>query len=160
MKSLLTISILAILNFNFNFLPTGTLMVGIGLAMALDLCTGIIKAIFKDEQRTSQGYRKTIKKFTQYFGAISIGILVRFAFRTELGAPEYLVYADFFNNSLLIFIIFIEIVSILENMLEIDNKSPFAKYFIRPMLNILTLALKNNFVAKQADKLEANSQSK
>jgi phage-related holin len=144
MKSFVAIFVLSVLNFNFNILPTGTLMVGIGLAMLLDLATGVVKAVFKNQQRTSEGYRKTIKKFTQYFGAISIGILIRYAFRVELNAPEYLEYADFFNNSLLMFIIFIEIVSILENMLEIDNKSPFAKYFIRPILSVLTIALKKN----------------
>lgn len=159
MKSALTISLLAVMNVNFNILPDYMLMVGIGFVILLDFITGVIKAIVKGEQRTSVGYRKTIKKFTQYFGAVGASMIAQYALSFKFESNEFNYIADFLNNSLLMFIIFIELTSILENLIEIDTKSPFAIYVIRPIHSIMTFAIRNNKFIKQAENLTTNEKS-
>lgn len=145
MKTILTTAALAFINFNFSFLPTGTLMVAMSFAIALDFVTGVIKASFKNDARTSTGYRKTIIKFMQYGGAVCVSMLMKFllSLKGVETMKEIEPYADFLNDGLLIFIIFIEVTSILENIYAVDKKSPFALYFIRPLLRVMTFAIKS-----------------
>ena len=150
MKTLSITVLLSILNVNYSFLPTGTLTIAMTAAIVLDFITGIIKASFKNEARTSQGYRKTVVKFIQYGGAVCVGTLLKYLMimRGDKGLEALTPYMDYLNDGLLIFIIFIEVTSVLENMYAIDNKSPFAIYFIKPMLSLMTFAIKNNPINK------------
>jgi len=159
MKSALTISLLAVLNVNFNIFPDYMLMVGVGFVILLDFITGVIKAIVKGEQRTSVGYRRTVKKFTQYFGAIGASIIAQYALSFKFVSSEFNYISEFLNNSLLMFIIFIELTSILENLIEVDNKSPFAVYLIRPIHSIMTFAIRHNKFIQQSEKLTENEKS-
>lgn len=160
MKSIATISILSILNISYGIIPDGMLMVGIGFVILLDFITGIIKAVVKGDQRTSVGYRKTVKKFTQYFGAIGASIIAQYALSFKLKSNEFGYIAEFMNNGLLLFIIFIELTSIFENLIEVDNKSPFAVYFIKPLHALMTIAIKNNKLNKQAESInQQNTES-
>ncbi|MBI2283323.1 MAG: phage holin family protein [Bacteroidetes bacterium] len=162
MKSLLTISVLTLLNIKLNFLPTGTLMAAMAASIVLDFVTGLIKAVIAKDARTSQGYRKTVVKFMQYGGAVCVSMLMKFLMMRsgETAMQAISPYADYLNNGLLIFILFIEITSILENMYAIDNSSPFAQYFIKPLLSIMTVAIKNNSIAKKAaEQMEAKDQT-
>ena len=153
MKSIATISVLSFLNVSYNIIPDAMLMVGIGFVVLLDFITGVIKAIVKGDQRTSVGYRKTVKKFTQYFGAIAASIIAQYALSFKLHSDEFGYITEFMNNGLLLFIIFIELTSIFENLIEIDNKSPFAIYFIKPLHALMTIAIKNNKLNKQVLKI-------
>lgn len=135
------------------------LMVGVGFVILLDFITGVIKAIVKGEQRTSVGYRRTVKKFTQYFGAIGASIIAQYALSFKFVSSEFNYISEFLNNSLLMFIIFIELTSILENLIEVDNKSPFAVYLIRPIHSIMTFAIRHNKFIQQSEKLTENEKS-
>ena len=159
MKTCITVLLVSLLNVNLHFLPTGTLMVAMAAAITLDFVTGIIKAAIINEARTSQGYRKTVVKFMQYGGAVCVSMLLKFlmSLKGSNAMQSLTPYADFLNDGLLFFIIFIEITSIVENLYAIDNKSVFAVYFIKPMLKVLTFAVKNNSFSRSIEKeREAN----
>lgn len=147
MKSILAVSLVTLLNVNYSFLPTGTLLLAMAVAVILDFITGVIKASYNNQVRTSEGYRKTVVKFIQYGGAVCVSMLLKFLVGLkDQGTVEYLnPYMEFLNDGLLIFIIFIEVTSVLENMYAIDSKSVFAVYFIKPLLKVMTFAIKNNF---------------
>lgn len=163
MKSVLSIGVVTLLNVNFNFLPTGTLMLAMAAAIVLDFITGVIKASFNNDARTSEGYRKTIVKFMQYGGAVCVSMLMRYmiGLKDENAVQQFAPYMEYLNDGLLIFIIFIEVTSVLENMYAIDNRSVFAMYFIKPLLSIMTFAIKNNSFSKavkaKADEDQNNS---
>lgn len=147
MKFILAVSLVTLLNVNYSFLPTGTLLLAMAVAVILDFITGVIKASYNNQVRTSEGYRKTVVKFIQYGGAVCVSMLLKFLVGLkDQGTVEYLnPYMEFLNDGLLIFIIFIEVTSVLENMYAIDSKSVFAVYFIKPLLKVMTFAIKNNF---------------
>lgn len=141
--------IILFLNIPLRMLPTGTLIVIIAILMVIDLITGIAKAVIQGKARTSSGFKKTVIKFTQYFGAITISVILKYLIFLK---PEYIrrlypdlidkaQYIDWIGDGLLIFITFIEMVSILENIHEIDEKSKFSRYCVKPLLFLLTIRL-------------------
>ncbi|MFT3912231.1 MAG: phage holin family protein [Ferruginibacter sp.] len=153
MKLLLAFTF-TLLNINFGFLPQPDLLLIMGISMIIDFATGYSKAIMLKEKRTSSGLRKTIIKFIQYGGALVIGMLLSYLSQNVQATKSWTVlskYTNWFNSGLLIFIIFIEIVSILENMLAIDSTSPFSRYIIKPLLKVLTLQLKANSLETETE---------
>lgn len=50
-----------------------------------------------------------------------------------------------FGSGMLMIMIYIEVVSVFENLEEINPKSDFVKYFIRPVRRVLTFRIKNIF---------------
>lgn len=155
MKGFISVALLSLINVKLNFLPTGTLMVAMGACITLDFFTGVIKATFLHEARTSKGYRKTIVKFMQYGGAVCVSMVMKYLMIMK-GDAEFALFVpflDYLNNGLLFFIIFIEITSILENMYAIDKTSPFAHYIIKPLLKLMTFAIKNNTFVETSKKI-------
>jgi len=133
--------------------PNLDLTVVMTLALVLDFITGVIKSVALKIAITSWGFRKTIIKFLQYGGAILIGIFLSsvMAYKglgTELGLPKYIV------DVLVVFIIYIELVSILENLTQMDNKSPIATKILKPLHKLLTFQLNNNPIKKLYDSRE------
>jgi uncharacterized membrane protein len=125
-------------------LPPTSLLVWLGLAMVLDLITGIAKAIKKDIPRTSEGLRRTVAKFIQYGGAISIGVILANVSNFKKDSTIEMVY-QYFSNSMLTFIIFIELKSIVENMIEVSPESDFTKNFLNPIHKIISIDFKQFF---------------
>lgn len=155
MKGILSVALLSLINVKLNFLPTGTLMVAMGACITLDFFTGVIKATFLHEARTSEGYRKTVIKFMQYGGAVCVSMVMKYLMVMK-GDADFMLFVpflDYLNNGLLFFIIFIETTSILENMYAIDKNSPFAHYIIKPLLKLMTFAIKNNSVIEASKKV-------
>lgn len=128
----------------FVILPDLNLIAWVLVAMAADFGTGVLKAIVKKEARTSSGYRKTVVKFTQYGGAIAVGVIM-----SNTLPPDNMI-TGYVNNALLIFIIYIEVTSICENIYAIDSSSMFSRYFISPLLKVLTFAIKKMSVNQTA----------
>lgn len=122
-------------------LPPADLLLWLGIAMVLDLLTGIAKAVKKDIPRTSTGLRQTVVKFIQYGGAISVGIILANVSEYQNDSSSQIIY-KYFSNSMLLFIIFIEIKSILENMIEVSPDSDFTRYFLGPIHNLLSFDFK------------------
>ena len=146
MKEKITMHLLAATGFTawfkLTFLPSANLLAWVFLAMTLDLITGVIKAVVLKEARTSSGYRKSVIKFTQYAGAILVGMIMGNALPKEYEIVGYV------NDGILILLIYIEATSIFENLYAIDSTSPFSKYFISPILKLLTFAIKKTPLAQ------------
>lgn len=162
MKPILIVGSVALLNINLNFLPTGTLLVVMGVTIILDFISGIIKAAIQNRARTSEGYRKTVVKFIQYGGALCVSIVLKYL-SVNQGDSDMKAIAPFLgylNDGLLFFIVFIEITSILENLYAIDKRSPMALYIIKPLLRIMTFAIKNNSFVKEMEEQEAKEKAK
>lgn len=140
-------------NLKVSFLPSAPLLIFMGIAILLDFITGIAKSKMLGIARTSKGYRKTVTKFIQYGGALAIGVVLANIGEAPAGDPAKVITA-YFNNGLIIFIIYIEVTSVLENLYTMDQKTIFSRYFISPMLRMLTWQIRNNPIIKQAKELK------
>lgn len=119
-------------------LPPASLLIWLGLAMGLDLITGVAKAIRNNVPRTSTGFRKTVVKFIQYGGAIAIGIILANVSEFRKDDSSEWIY-KYFSNSMLLFMIYIEIKSVFENLIEVSPDSDFTRFFLRPIHDILSV---------------------
>lgn len=128
--------------FGVIVLPSGVLVAWMCVALVIDLITGVTRAIIDDKIRTSEGYRNTLGKIIQYFGALILGVIVSSMAKHHAGGLDPEIF-DFFNTFLVSFIIFIEITSTMENMYAISPDSKFSKYFVKPMLSLLTFNLQH-----------------
>lgn len=124
-------------------------------AIALDFITGVLKAKVSREKRTSGGFRKSIQKISQY-ASCTIGSFVLLNLASVTRGKVDLQTATLIGNGLMVAIIYIEVTSIFENAYAINSDSLLAKYFIKPVLNILTFQLKNNPATKVSDNEKAN----
>jgi phage-related holin len=140
-----------LLNIKFQFLPAADLFLVFIITIALDFVTGIAKAKTQGLLITSSGYRKTIIKLMQYGGAIAISMLLKYVSLRNAEFFESSKYVGWLTTGLLIFIIFIEVTSILENLTELDKKSPFSRFILQPLYKLLTFQIKNNPLAKAAE---------
>lgn len=133
-------------------LPPPTLLVWLGVSMVLDLISGVAKAIKQGTPRTSTGYRRTVAKFIQYGGAIAIGIvLANISDYKKDGESNQMIYT-YFSNSMLLFIIYIEITSILENLIEVSPDSEFTKKFLKPVHKAFSFDFKQFFATEDKPK--------
>lgn len=133
--------------FDFFMSPSLSLMgVMIG-TVVLDLITGIIKAKFLGQARTSTGLRRTVIKISQY----AVPVLVFWVAGKFI--PEYKVRLQQAGGFLMMFIVYIECTSIFENLYAIDQKTPISKYIYKPALIILKFGIEHNPVAEAAEKI-------
>lgn len=155
MKSLIAYS--GLLFIKLSILPNVNLLLWMGIAIALDFITGFSKAVLLNQNRTSSAMRKTVTKFLQYGGGLAVGtILTQSAEQNQLESAKIIL--SFFNDALIVFIIYIELTSILENLIAIDDKSIMAQYIFVPLHKLFTFQLKNNPVSQAAAKLEDPTQ--
>lgn len=145
---ILSIAILLLLK--VTFLPSVSLLFYMAIAIILDFVTGIVKAKVLNQVRTSSGYRKSVIKFLQYGGSIAIGLVLANAGEGRT-ADAFKAMLSYFNDGLILFIIYIEVTSVFENLYAVDNKTLMSRYFIAPVLKILTWQIKNNPVIMQAE---------
>jgi phage-related holin len=145
------------LNVQYNFLPKASLLIVMGLLIALDFGTGVLKAVLLKKARTSEGYRKTVVKFMQYGGAVVVGILLKYLSLQQPNMVDMATYIDYLTNGLVAFIIFIEATSVLENIYAVDSESPFSRFLVGPLLKLMTFQIKNNPISKLADQQKTTS---
>lgn len=122
--------------------------------IVLDFITGIIKAKMNNKARTSEGYRKTITKVMQYITPILI------LWAASKYIPGYEKELKEISGWLMMFVIYVEVTSIFENLYEIDKISPIAKYLYKPALKILKFGIENNPVNKQAENIDKKKEVK
>jgi hypothetical protein len=151
-----TLFITTLLFIKIQFFPNAQLLLWMTISIILDLVTGIGKALVKGEARTSAGYRKTVIKAFQYVGAISAAAILQNVGSINDSTKVLLSYV---TDGLIVFITYIEVTSVFENLYEIDNKTILSKYFYTPILKILTFQLKNNPLIKQAGSLNEDSKN-
>lgn len=145
---ILSIAILLLLK--VTFLPSVSLLFYMAVAIILDFVSGIVKAKVLRQVRTSSGYRRSVIKFLQYGGSIAIGLVLANAGEGTT-ADSFKAMLSYFNDGLILFIIYIEVTSVFENLYAVDNKTLMSRYFIAPVLKILTWQIKNNPVIMQAE---------
>ncbi|MCG2614916.1 phage holin family protein [Terrimonas sp. NA20] len=133
-----------------SFLPDIDLLTMLFLAMVVDFATGCWKAKVQNKARTSEGFKKTVGKFMQYAGAIVGGYALSYI-GGQKGGQHAITVFEWFNNGLVIFIIYIEITSIFENLYAIDPDSRLSQLFFQPAIKLLTFQLKNNPVIKSTE---------
>lgn len=138
----LTLAQLILPFFGVIILPSGILLAWMCVALIVDLITGVTRSIVDDKTRTSQGYRETLGKIIQYGGALIIGVILSSMAKHHAAGLNPIIF-EYFNDFLVSFIVFIEITSILENMYAISPDSKFSKYFVKPVLSLLTFNLQH-----------------
>lgn len=127
-----------------KYIPDGSLLIGLFVLFFLDFAFGVTKATLTKTIRKSEGFRKTFTKFIQYGGSIIIGMVllnIKSVSDSKLGNQ----YSNVFGDFMIGIMIYIEVVSILENMEVIGNNNDFVKYFIRPVRRLITFQIKNLF---------------
>jgi phage-related holin len=142
MKSL--IATVAMLFLKTLLLPSVNLLLWMSIAIVVDFATGVAKAIVHKKPRTSTGYRGSLTKIIQYIGAITAIIILNsvIAITATVNTIDHTVIAKYLNDGIVIFIIYIEVTSIFENLYACDQTSKFSKFVITPLLKLLTLQLK------------------
>lgn len=123
----------------------------------IDFGTGVLKSVIHKRARTSQGYRKTAVKLSQYL--IPVFVLFAVTWVAKKNAPEYELTIRQVNGFIMYFIMYIELTSILENLYEIDSRSMIAKYVYKPLLKILKFGIENNPMLEAADKLKTEQEN-
>lgn len=129
-------------------LPQLSLLLWIAVLMGVDFITGVLKAKLLKETITSQRARDTIIKFLQYFGCIGITIVII----NQVGQSDQVTQAmNWAKDGVCILIIYIECLSILENLYGMDKTSPLSRWIFGPLYMLLSLAIKNNPFKRAAD---------
>ncbi len=132
---------LSMANFiSLKSMPDAHLLIWLFLCIAFDFLTGFLKSKFQKKATTSEALKRTIIKFVQYGGAIAVSIILHNVLKNQ-NADAILPYVSYMGNTLVTFIIYIELVSILENMIAIDKKSVLSKKILQPLHQLLTLTL-------------------
>lgn len=140
--------------------PDWILFIALTFLMAIDFMTGFMKAKFLKVNRSSEAFRKTVKKIIQYCSAIIVVIVILNLMRFDKSNQFFKDYSNWLQNGVIILMVYIELTSILENAIAIDKTSTFSKVFIIPFHRLLTLQLKSNpmysFSQEEQRKVEVN----
>lgn len=137
----------------FTATPHWHLLIGVIGVVILDFLTAMAKLKAQKIEPTSEGYRRSISKFSQYGGAIAVAYGLYFLFKAQLpNAPIVL-------NIILLAVIFVEVTSIFENLYEVDSKSYFGRYFIYPVLKIMKFGMVQNPAMKQLEKMQKEEEA-
>ncbi len=139
------------------FLPKLDLLIWVAILMLADLVTGILKAKFNKEVITSDRLRNTVIKFLQYFGSIGLIMVLANQNNDNKKLLEALSWA---RDGVTILIIYIECLSIFENLYAMDTKTKFAIYVIQPIYWLLSFAVRNNRFQQTKEKLEEEEQTR
>jgi len=137
-----------------NFLeyyPKIQLLIALLVVFALDFVCGVTKATLTGQRRTSKGFRKTFSKFIQYGVSIVVALVILNIGndgKSDLSRQVSWLFGDF----MIFLMIYIEIVSIFENIEVINPEGDFSKYFIRPVRRLLTFQMKNLLKEENTEK--------
>lgn len=138
-------------------MPNIPLILWVCILMVADLVTGLIKSKVLKRPITSEKMRHSIIKFLQYFGCIGLVLVLKNQKHDSAALVEAMNWA---YNGLTILILYIEALSVLENLYEMDIQNPFAKNVIRPLYFLLSLAVKNNPLARLQDREKKKPENK
>jgi len=133
---------------NLQYLPNVALLTGLLVVVTLDFIFGVTRATFNGTRRTSKGFRKTISKFLQYGGCIIVSMVV-LNIATASGPVLGRQFYKWFGDLILYLMVYIEVVSIFENMEALAPGSLFVKVFVRPLRRMITFQLKQLYKEDQ-----------
>lgn len=128
--------------FAIEYLPSGMLFMWLLVAMFFDLITGLLKSWNERIATCSEGFRKSVTKFTSYGGAI----IVITALVNVIGIADIKNTYDLsvVINGLMGFIVFTELYSICENIVSVYPESALVRFVILPIMKFLRGKFKNN----------------
>lgn len=150
--SLKLLGIVALLDITKNLiLPKLSLLLLICGLMLVDLATGILRSKFQGQRITSDRLRHSVVKFLQYFGSIGLVVVLS---NQNTKNEQFQMVMTLARDGVSLLIIYIESLSIFENLYAMDKTTPFARYFIRPIYWALTLAIKKNSIQDAGDKMK------
>lgn len=135
MKLSFLVGSITLLTIKLKFIPNTNLLFWLMVIVAIDFVTGVAKAKMQKEATTSSGFRKTIIKLIQYFGVGALVVVLGNAIDDKTG---YLQYAD---DTVFVFMIYIEATSILENLVALSPNSKISKVVFENLLKLLTLTI-------------------
>jgi hypothetical protein len=120
-------------------LPGQNFLLWMLVSVAIDFCTGILKAVVVDGYKSvnSKAMRATVGKLIQYGGlAVIVTVLVNTG--VVKGHEET---AEFLVNAIYCLAISIEMKSILENIQAISPDSSLSKLVFGPIINIVNASI-------------------
>lgn len=149
-----------LLGFDIIRTPRMSTIAVIFTLVVIDFITGIAKAKIQKIARTSEGYRKTIIKIMQYLIVPVVFWIASYYIKSHIppdketaeSIQKLSVLLEKIGGWLMLFIVYIEITSIFENIYEIDKKGMFSM-LLKPLLIILKFGIENNPISKLANKL-------
>lgn len=133
---------ISLLFLKLSFMPDAGLLAWVFIAMLADLVTGIIKSKMLKTPITSTGMRKSVVKALQYMGLIIAGVILGNTMKENNEVIRWI------NDGMLIFIIYVEVYSILENLYAMNPESPVSKNIFKPLLSFLALSISKNPFSK------------
>lgn len=136
------LTILGLTWVQLKYLPSLNFIVLLVFAIFIDLLTGIAKAWVQGRQTTSKGLRKTVTKLTQYGGFILVGIILLNISVGERNLSKY----SYVIDGAFVFMLLIELISICENLVEINPDSKIVRYIIVPFMKLIKgrIGINNN----------------
>lgn len=141
--------IVVFLDLTFKLLlPNFSLLLWVFILMVADFVTGILKAKLTKQEITSEKARRTIIKFLQYFGCLGLVIVMINQNSKNQAFVDVMQWA---KDGVTILILYIELLSVFENLYEMDKTSRISLYFIRPIYWLLSLAVRSNPAQKAHD---------
>lgn len=141
---------ISLLFVKLTFLPNLTMLGWVFFAVLVDFMTGVLKAKLNKQLLTSGGFRQTSIKCLQYIGLIVGGIIIGNSFEKQSDIVKWV------NDGLLMFILYVEVYSIFENLYAMNPNSKVSKMIFKPAMRILTIGLEKNSLNKAADAAEAS----
>lgn len=148
-----------LLGIEYLLSPRMTTIAIVFVLVVIDFLTGITKAKIQGVARTSEGFRKTLIKVLQYTIVPLVFWLGGLYVNSHIVATDDQATMIKISNLLkkaggwiMLFIIYIEVTSIFENLYEIDKKGAFSK-MLKPVLILLKFGIDNNPFKRAADKL-------
>jgi len=157
---------LMLIGINFIMSPRATTISVLFCLVFIDFITGVIKAKINGTARTSEGFRRTLKKIPGYIIVPVVLWLGGVYAKTHVVSTEsidMIKMAKILQDAsgwIMLFIMYIEVTSILENLSEIDKHGSLNKYFVKPLLIILKIGIDNNPMKRLSDKITVEKESK
>lgn len=126
--------------------PNPFVLIGLFILIFIDLLTGVNKAKRNGEATTSRGLRKSYDKGSTYFSLLlSVIVLCNIISFADI-KQEYAVLTILSVNLLILGCVYIEVKSILENLIEINTRdgepNDLASSILIPLHNAIILKLK------------------
>lgn len=101
--------------------PSPIIVIGIIILVALDLIWGVRKAAKNGEATTSRGLRKTFDKAGSYFTLLISVMVVTNVVNLSDAQHQYSDWMAYLNNGIPLMFCYVEMKSILENLIEINT---------------------------------------
>lgn len=148
------IGYISLLFIKFTFMPSIKILGWVFFAVLIDFITGVLKAKLAKQQLTSGGFRQTAVKCLQYFGLIIGGVIMGNSFEQDSQVVHWV------NDGMLLFILYVEVYSIFENLYAMNPNSKVASMIFKPMMTILTIGLERNSLKSPEEPANATPEVK